>query len=850
MGLKEYQKKRDFAKSREPSGAQRPSQPGRLFVIHKHAARRLHFDVRLEIDGVLKSWAVPKGPSVNPADKRLAMHVEDHPVAYGGFEGVIPKGQYGGGTVMLWDRGQWQPVGDPREGYREGRLKFRLFGHKLRGGWTLVRIGRAGDDKSWLMIKERDEQATDTGELEQQSVASGRSMEQIARDADAVWESEGAGEADETKDAEPRKAQVQTKHDPIDWSAVPGAVPARMPATMEPELATLVSQAPEGYDWIHEIKFDGYRLLCRIDDDEVKLLTRRGQDWTERFGPVAHQAQALGVQQAIIDGEVVVMKADGTSDFQALQNVLSEGRAGELVYYAFDLPFCQGYDLRRVPLIERKKLLRRLLQETSPEVIRYSDHIQGRGRDAFQSACRLALEGIVSKRVQSPYESRRTTQWVKVKCSKRQEFVIAGFTDPTRSRQGLGALVVGYYRDGQLRYAGKVGTGFNDKTLRQLRQRLDTMTRSTPSLANPPSGREAKGVHWVEPKLVAEVEFLAFTEDGVLRHPAFLGLREDKQPLEVQAEVATAPNQKPAEARPDPNPVVQRIRLTNPDRVLYPEQAVTKRALATYYQTVGERMLPHLVRRPLSLVRCPQGHQKQCFFQKHFADAIPQGLYAIDIEEKGSPQVYCVVRDLAGIIQLVQLGVLEIHPWRCRDDRIELPDEIVFDLDPSPEAGWEAAVRAALQMRQLLEGLKLQSFVKTTGGKGLHVVVPLQRRADWPWDAVKSFSHAVADQMVRAEPSLYVATMSKAKRRGKVFIDYLRNGRGATAVAPWSTRAKTGAPVSMPLDWDELPELQAADTFHVGNVSERLRARAGPWQDYFEVRQSITKAAARAVGMQ
>ncbi|HUG93798.1 MAG TPA: DNA ligase D [Planctomycetaceae bacterium] len=854
MALREYRRKRNFQRTPEPRG-KAAAKGGRSFVVQKHAARRLHYDFRLELDGVLKSWAVPKGPSLDPADKALAVHVEDHPLEYGSFEGVIPEGEYGGGTVMLWDRGTWEPAGDPAAGLRRGKLSFVLHGEKLRGLWSLVQMrGESSDGgRNWLLIKAEDDYARPGAAAralkdDDRSVASGRSMAEIARDADRVWSS---------RKSQP-KPEVQ-----LDPAGLPGARPAPLPRTFKPQLPTLVREAPRGDRWLHEIKFDGYRILCRIDHGQATLLTRRGQDWTRRFSIIAEAAARLPVETAILDGEVVVLADDGTTDFQALQNALKGGRRANFIYYVFDLPYLNGCDLTRVPLEARKQQLKLVLDAAGENLdarLRYSDHIRGHGEDVVHHACRQVLEGIVSKRADSPYEPRRSRTWVKLKCLNRQEFVIGGYTDPSGSRKHFGALLLGYHdTQGRLVYCGRVGTGFTDKSLAQVMKELKRRTTDTPPFHNPPAGREARGVHWLKPELVAEVEFAAWTDDGILRHPSFKGLREDKRARDITLErpvEAGSPSRRQRRQRmpnvarktaapPNENSVAG-VPLSNPGRVLYPEQGLTKLDIGRYYESAAEWILPHVVDRPLTLVRCPRGRSHKCFFQKHLNQGVPEAVRTVPIREKEGKADYLVIDDLPGLIALVQLGVLEIHLWGCRADQIERPDRLVFDLDPGEGVGWEGVVDAALVLRERLENLTLKSFVRTTGGKGLHVVVPISRRTTW--DDARQFAQDVAAERVRSEPGKYVATLTKSRRTGKIFVDYLRNGRGATAVASYSTRARAGAPVATPLAWDELSTKTTPDQFTVATVPRRLASlKADPWEGLSAVRQTLTKAMRAAV---
>jgi len=827
MGLRQYKEKRDFRRTSEPAGRVHPREAF-SFVVQKHHARRLHYDFRLEFGGVLKSWAVPKGPSLDPREKRLAAHVEDHPLEYAGFEGVIPEGQYGAGKVIVWDRGTWVPVGDPAEGYRAGRLKFRLEGSKLRGGWMLVRM-RARDpgegDKNWLLIKERDEHAatTDITRERPESVLGETGPPR-------VWHSNRGGGG--------------VRRRPARAKAAPGRSDA-IPEILEPQLATLGDRTPDGPEWVHEIKFDGYRVLCRIEGVDVRLTTRHGKDWTASFPTLARAARQLPARDAVIDGEIVVLDDRGVSSFQALQNALGRGREKEILYYAFDLPYLDGRDLRACPLVERKEALARLLRK-APGTIRFTEHVEGGGRVFFERACDLALEGVVSKRRDAPYRSGRSRDWLKTKCLGRQEFVIGGFTEPEGTRSGFGALVLGVHdARGRLSYVGRVGTGFTDETLEDLRARLEKLERDTTPFENPPAGAAARGVRWVEPKLVAEVAFSGWTDDRIVRHARFEGLREDKPAVEVRLERAERP------ASPAPEAFAG-VTLTHPDRVLFPEQGITKRDLAEFYASISDWILPHLAGRPLSIVRCPEGHDQECFYQKHANPGTPDVVRRVRIRE-GTGTVrgvgtYLYIDGLPGLIALVQMGVLELHPWGSRVEALERPDRMTLDLDPAPDVPWARVVETAVAMRARLAEIGLASFVKTTGGKGLHVVAPFLARHSW--DDVKEFSRAVAQEFVRAAPDRFVATMTKSKRAGKIFLDFFRNTRGATAVAAYSTRARAGAPVSTPLTWEELARVEGGNAFTVETLPARLaRLRADPWKGFFETRQSITAAMRRAVGM-
>ncbi len=863
MGLRQYWKKRNFTKTPEPRGKTIPT-TGRLqFVIQKHAASRLHYDFRLELDGTLKSWAVPKGPSLDPGQKRLAVHVEDHPLDYAGFEGIIPAKQYGGGTVLLWDRGYWEPIGDPGSSYRRGRLKFTLHGEKLHGIWNLVRMGgrQEAGKENWLLIKEKDDEARsgkkiDVTQMLTTSVASGKSIEQIASGEHAIWQSNK--QSSTTSQPVPRRR-------PIKGIPAPGARKAAQEKWVVPQLATLVTASPEGKEWVHELKYDGYRILCRLQNGTATLWTRNGHDWSAKLPHIAAAAGDLPVKTAWLDGEVVALLPDGRVSFQTLQNAFDTHSDSNLVYFVFDLLYHDGYDLRPAPLIERKRLLSALFKDNSPSaLVQYSDHISGQGEVAFAEACRSGMEGLVAKRADASYVAGRNRNWVKVKCGRRQEFVIGGFTDPSGSRTAFGALLLGVYdAQGRLQFAGRTGTGFSDRSLKELHARLKKLEQTTPPFVDPPGGGERRGVHWVNPTLVAEVAFAEWTNEGQLRQASFQGLREDKAARTVVHErpatgvspkttgtgsgsrsqrqkKGSKPKRLSNTHSPNGPTTVGGVTLSHPDRVLFPEQRVTKFTLAQYYESVSEWMLPHVEDRPLTLVRCPDGYNKECFYQKHANDRIPEAVGRVEIPDDQGTACYMVADSLAALVGLVQMGVLELHTWGSKRDKLERPDRMILDLDPDPAVEWSAVIEGAQLLRTLLSELELMSFVKTTGGKGLHIVVPLRRVHTW--DEVKAFSKAIADHLAHMIPDRFLAHMSKQKRKGKIYIDYLRNAKGATAVAAYSTRARPGAPLSVPLAWDELSVDMRSDHFTIANLPDRLsQLRQDPWKDYFSTQQRITR---------
>lgn len=819
MALTAYRKKRDFQATPEPRGKKARSTGGDSFVIQKHAARRLHYDLRLEMDGVLKSWAVTKGPSLVASEKRLAVHVEDHPLDYGDFEGTIPKGEYGGGTVIVWDRGRWSPVYDAKKGYAKGHLEFELHGDKLHGRWHLVRMAKKPRDKheNWLLIKGDDEyargdDAPDITEERPESAKTGRRVEEVEGEAPG-WSSK-TGKIDRPAAPKPPK----------------GAKKAGYPGFIEPTLATLRSGPPSGTNWLHEIKFDGYRLQAHIRSGKVRLLTRSGLDWTAKFGkPLIEALAQRPIQDAIIDGEVIVEGAGNASDFSALQDALSAGRADRMVLYAFDLLYLDGYDFRAVPLIERKKALQALIT-SAPTVLRYSEHFEEDGELVLRHACRLSLEGVVSKLRDGTYHSGRGKDWIKSKCSERQEFVVAGYVPSTTSRDAIGSLILGYFDEGKLAYAGRVGTGYSNKVAAELFDRLEPMRIDKSPFARKLTSEETRQARFVRPELIAEVEFRSWTSDGVVRHAAFRGLREDKGAKDVVREShGTRVTQQPAPA----------IKLTHPDRLYWKDAGVTKQGLADYYSEVWPRIGPFIVNRPLALVRCPDGVGGQCFFQKHAWRGQSKDILTAHDPEENDEQPIIAIDGLPGLIGLAQGGVLEIHPWGSRLDALEQPDMIIMDLDPGDGVEWADIIAAAGEVRERLRGAGLESFVKTSGGKGLHVVAPLKPAAEW--DEVKAFTKALADAMSADSPERFVATVTKSKRKGKILVDYLRNGRGATAVAPYSTRARPGAAVSMPLDWTELSPAIGPAYFTVNNAPPRLAALdTDPWEDFWTAAVPLT----------
>lgn len=831
MGLSQYNKKRDFSKTPEPKGKV-TQQHSRLFVIQKHATSHLHYDFRIELQGVLLSWVVPKGPSLDPSVKRLAMQVEDHPIEYGSFEGSIPKGQYGGGTVMLWDRGGWEPLDEhPAKAYQKGHLRFNLHAEKLNGRWDLIRFK---DEKHWFLIKHEDEYAKkqkdyDITEVLTQSVVTNSSIEDITEHRTQAWQGVRA------QNVQQKKTKKQRIKKPI--ILLPeNLVQSEFPDFIPPQLATLVDEPPVGSEWVHEIKFDGYRIVAYKKNKEVVLKSRNNEEWTQAFQPVADALSQLPVKQLVLDGEVVVLDKQGRSDFQLLQNSLKNEKDTPFVYFLFDLLYFEGHDLRGLALLERKAILENLLAGANP-ILHYSDHIIKAGSELFQHSCNHSLEGIVSKCTQGAYHSTRSKEWLKIKCVQRQEFVIGGYTPPQGGRSHFGSLFLGVYdNEGTLHYSGNAGTGFNEQTLQELYRLLQQHKTEINPFATKPPG--AKTATWIDLTLVCEVEFTQWTKEGHVRHPSFKGMRLDKKASEVVREYETPLKDVKKEKKP-PRQTMSKptIKLTNPDKVLYSEDGITKKELLIYYETVSEYIMPYLSYRPLTLVRCPKEYS-QCFYQRHYNKTTQNGLHPIEAPQDEAHEQYIYLNDVQGLLSLVQMGVLEIHPWGSTINHLEQPDVIVFDLDPAPDVPWKKVVQGANEVREHLMQYQLQSFVKSTGGKGLHVVVPIL--PEYEWEDVKQFSYVFVQFLERLKPKQYISTMTKAKRVGKIFIDYLRNQRTATAIGTYSTRARIHAPVSVPLSWDELSTHHEDNHYTIKTVPQRLKhLKNDPWQEFWHMKQSL-----------
>ena len=967
--LARYRGMRDFKVTAEPSGegtdaarkaaartslSKAKSVGGLPFVIQKHAASHLHYDFRLGWSGVLKSWAVAKGPSYYPGDRRLAVQVEDHPMEYGGFEGIIPKGQYGGGTVMVWDQGTWWPqLGheNVEAGLREGSLKFEMHGSKMEGKWTLVRMHtnkpapggdgrwRGSDKPQWLLIKEHDqfERGKDAPCITEEapnSALTGRTIEEIAQQEDHVWNSKetaGSGQAWYRQEssassnpamnaapdgpaapvAEPSpKAQLTiAPRRPAKRAALASLAPTlanaleklpreTQPEFVEPQLAQEAEAPPEGAGWIHELKLDGYRMQARKSGRGVQMLTRSGLDWTYRVPSVAEAVGRLSTDSVTLDGEVVVLAPDGTTNFADLQASFQQGAKNPLTFFCFDLLHIAGRNPRELPLRERKQLLADVLPKDENSIVRLSEHLETGGGAMFEQACQLHAEGIISKRADVPYRTGRTGDWLKAKCLHEQEFVIGGFSLSSDGPDRIGSLLLGYYRDGKLVYAGRTGTGFTQKVRRDLRAQLCKLETKTLPFTRIPA--EAKrGALWVRPELVAQVRFATWTAEDLVRQAAFLGLREDKRPEEVAREGASVPPQpkgsgavrtrakegtenapasrrqspplaarvstsprtealmpppplpaKAAPAKPAAMPAIPAappVRLTHRRKVLDPETGLTKQQLADFYWAVAERMLPHVADRPLSLVRCPDGAGKPCFYQKHVNHMLPPGVGSVDVPDKktGVPEPYITLSTPEALAGLAQMGVLEVHPWGSRNGDLEHPDRLIFDLDPDEDLPWSTVTQAALEVRDRLKRLGLESFLKTTGGKGLHIVAPILPELEF--GQVKDAAHAFVLAMERKNQTLYLTKMTKAARKGKIYLDYLRNERGATAVAPFSPRARLGVHVSVPLAWKEL-DANERPAFPVTEfASWQSRLKQDPWKRMLTLQQSLDPARVRSL---
>lgn len=808
--LSDYNKKRNFDKTSEPMGEAAPDKQGLRFVVQHHLARRDHYDFRLEWGGVLLSWAVPKGPSYDPRDKRLAVQVEDHPIEYRNFEGTIPKGEYGGGTVMLWDEGYWEPYSDVDAGLREGSLKFILRGRRLKGKWALVRMKpKDGEtDNNWLLLKEKDEyaQSEDGVSGVDTSIRTGRTMQEI----------------------ETGKDEMLTKN-PFDRT--------------EPQLAKLVTTIPEGDDWLYEMKYDGYRIIAYVEGNSTRLMTRGGNDYSARFTDIAASLVDWAAGRAmVLDGEMVVTDTQGKTDFQALQNYMKNRGGKSLTYIIFDLLALDGADLRAKPLTERKQMLESLMQ-TAPKNLYYSKHVIGSGADCFRAACEAGMEGIVGKKADSAYNGTRNGDWIKLKCGKLQEFVIGGYTQSEKKARGISSLLLGVYEGEEFVYAGRAGTGLSGSDISELEREFEGLKKVQSPFTTAPKVRSNERVTWLEPRLVAQVKFAEWTDENLLRQASYKGLRTDKNPKDVKREKPDDAAQccsseqeaeKPMEQK-DGSIMIEGVRISSPDKVMYEDAHITKADVARYYAQIANRMLPYVGHRILSIIRCPKGISEACFFKKH-PGTDSKGVVAIPVTNSdGETEDYFYIDDVSGLVSEVQMGTLEFHIWGSRVETLEKPDMMVFDLDPDEGLDLAAVRQGVRDIKEILTELSLQSYLKTSGGKGYHVVVPLKPTVSW--DVFYDFARRVAEVMEQKWPDRYTSNVRKAKRTNKIFIDWIRNGRGATSIAPYSIRARKGARVSMPIAWDELDTI-APDGITMADALKRIEG-PDPWKGFFEQNQQL-----------
>ncbi|MDP9603796.1 UNVERIFIED_ORG: bifunctional non-homologous end joining protein LigD [Variovorax paradoxus] len=840
--LARYHGKRDFSRTPEPKAGGRRGKGTLGFVIQKHHASHLHYDFRLELDGTLKSWAVPKGPCLDPGVKRMAVHVEDHPISYADFEGTIPPKQYGAGTVIVWDRGDWLPDGDARKALAAGKLKFELRGEKLHGHWTLVRMHGKGDEshEPWLLIKERDGEARalddyDVVEEEPASVITGLGVDEVGQTPRKKAKAKGSSTP--AKKEEPRKKKEK----------------AALPAVLEPQLATLASSPPSSpHEWLYELKFDGYRLLARINDKgKVRCFTRNGHDWSAKLPALVEAISKLGTRSAWLDGEITVDGPNGAPDFQALQNAFDRGATSSIVYWLFDAPFLDGEDLRELPVEQRRARLAAVLAGRRLSPLRLSDAFEAAPRDLLAASARIGFEGIVAKRKGSPYVSRRSSDWIKLKNQQRQEFVIGGYTAPKGSRAGFGALLLGVYDEGsgRLRYCGNVGTGFDANRLADIKAKLDRLAVDDCPFEPVPRGVRAQ---WVRPSLVAEISFGEWTRENRVRQAVFQGLRSDKPAAEVRREHAQRTREIEASASSpatksgrssdssEGKSKAMSLKITHADRVIDEHSGITKGELAAYYDGVAKLMLPHLRGRPVSLVRAPEGVGGELFFQKHVQGREIPGVRLLDPALDPGHEPLLQIDTKLGLLGAAQMNVIELHTWNATSRAISKPDRMTFDLDPGEGVAWAQIQEAAMLVRTLLDELGLPSFLKTSGGKGLHVVVPVRRQ--YGWDTVKGFSQAVVAHLAQTIPARFVAKSGPRNRVGRIFVDYLRNGFGATTVSAWSARARSGLGVSVPMAWDELPELPGPDRWTVANAAQRFEVGNQPWAAMERSRKGLAAA--------
>lgn len=853
--LKAYKAKRNFTITSEPAEGGTPGVEALTFVIQKHWASRLHYDFRLELDGTMKSWAVPKGPSYDTHDKRMAVHVEDHPISYSDFEGTIPAKQYGAGKVIIWDKGTWEPLEDPHKGFAKGSIKFEMHGHKMRGRWTLVRMKGRGNEKQepWLLIKEKDEYARSSEEFSlvdemPDSVKNLPMPERVEREVEALREEAEEEQAPKkrtaAKKAAAKPAAAAKKKPTAKAKAAADSDQVALPEKFSPELATLVdAPPPDPENWVFEVKFDGYRMLARIEDGEARLITRNANDWTDKLLPLKAELERMKLPDGWYDGEIVVHDESGKPDFGKLQLAFDGKHAEHIEFFLFDVPYFDGHDLRELPLVERRGLLEQLLKKKKSDKMRFSAEFGSKPDELVVAACKIGLEGVIGKRRDSRYVSRRSPDWIKLKCGLRQEFVIGGFTDPKGSRTGIGSLLLGTYdEEGVLRYAGNVGSGFNHSSLASIAKRLEKL-RSDES-PFPPRAVPGRKHHWVKPVLVAEVSFSEWTSAGAVRHPVFQGLREDKPAKGITREkaqhmddAAAKDEQEPVSA---PGKLPATMKITNGDRVIDKESGATKLDLIRYYALVGDLMMEHLKGRPVSLVRAPEGVGGELFFQKHADVRKMPGLRHLDQALDPDHPPMLEVASVQGILSSAQWNVVEIHTQNALKGTYQKPNRMVFDLDPGEGVEWPAMQEAAQLMHAFLDELGLPAFLKTSGGKGLHVVVPIKGNHDW--DTVKAFSQAIVRHMADTLPDRFAFKSGPKNRVGKIFIDYLRNGQGATTVAAWSARVRPGLGISVPLRWEELAGLKSSTQWTVANVHTRLDEGNAPWEGYAKAAKTLTKA--------
>lgn len=809
--LKGYNQKRNFEKTFEPEGQTESSETVLRFVVQHHMARRDHYDLRLEWEGVLLSWAVPKGPSYDTRDKRLAVHVEDHPLEYRNFEGTIPKGEYGGGVVMLWDEGFWEPHGDVTEGIRRGDLKFILNGRRLKGRWALVRWkSKSGEDKdNWLLLKEKDQYAN-TGKNISEYITSVRTSRTMA----------------EIKGGE----DVKITKNPFDAAQV--------------QLAKLVSKAPEGEDWLYELKYDGFRIIAFAEGNIVRLITRNGNDYAKRFHNVAHSIiNWSDGRSMVLDGEMTVTDEMGRTDFNALQNYMKNPKSQNLTYIVFDILALDGEDLRERRLIERKKTLEDLMKD-APQNLHYSRYVKGNGRASFKAACEAGMEGVIGKKIDSVYTGVRNGDWIKLKCDKRQEFVIGGYSLSDKRISGVSSLLLGIYQEDKLLYTGRAGSGISESDMIILEKKFEGLKRSDPPFINAPKARTNEKITWLEPELAAEIKFTEWTKDNILRQASFKGIRTDKDPKSIRREKSDEEAQLkfPAEADTEKSMevnsnsiIVEGIKITNPNKVIFEESGITKEDVVRYYLNVSKYMLPYVSRRLISVVRCPKGVSKSCFYKKH-PEQKSKGIIKVPISSgSGEEEDYFCIESIQGLIYEAQMGTLEFHTWGSCIDELEKPDMMVFDLDPDEEMELSKVRQGVRDVKSILAELSLNSYLKTSGGKGYHVVVPIKPSVTW--EVFYDFSRKVAEVMEQKWPDRYTSNVRKIKRKGKIFIDWIRNGKGATSVAPYSLRARGGAKVSMPISWDELDTV-APDGINMSDALLRIEGN-DPWQDFFYNNQRL-----------